>query len=232
MGGAKCLSILHCYIFGLIWSNTFINDIYVSKTCFFITLGVAVFSLVLLFVCSYIRIDEEYTNESIKFSIFCYCVYIITTSVGFSLLGFILKSFYVFLITIGLGASYFFLLALTSFILNYKHKLTVGRVYYFPIIFLLALVVVIFLINLSPIIYYFDPINSVVITLIYAISIRTLWWYIKYYIGELFESDDLLYVDDDCKSHKKWLSCLFGFQMMDIFMKIVLIITIIILTIT
>ena len=84
--------------------------------------------------------------------------------------------------------------------------------------------------NISSILIKFP--FSVVIPLIYAISIRTLWWYIKYYIGELFESDDLLYVDDDCKSHKKWLSCLFGFQMMDIFMKIVLIITIIILTIT
>ena len=93
---SSLLLLIITYVFCFIWSKTFVNKIYLSSSSTYIVFGLCAFFIIASFVCSYIKIKKEALNESMKFSIFCYCVYIITTSVGFSLLGFILKSFYVY----------------------------------------------------------------------------------------------------------------------------------------
>ena len=100
---SSLLLLIISYVFYFIWSKTFVSKIYVSSSSTYIVFGLCAFFIIASFVCSHIKINKEALNESMKFSIFCYTFLIFSTSISFSLIGFIIRNYQIILQIFGLG---------------------------------------------------------------------------------------------------------------------------------
>ena len=156
-----------------------------------------------------------------KFSIFCYTFLIFSTSISFSLIGFIIRNYQIIIEIFGLGVLFFLLLTLITLKLNSQEKITVKKITYWGIGVLLILFIVIFLINLYPLVCRFDFVDSVCFPLLFVFSIIVLYYCTISSIKHVLSMNELQEINAQNHAYRKVLTHLLCFMLIKSFINII-----------
>ena len=215
------LLLIITYFFCFIWSKIFVSKIYVSNSSTYIVFGLCAFFIIASFVCSHIKIKKEALSESMKSSIFCYTFLIFSTSISFSLIGFIIRNYQIILQIFGLGVLFFLLLTLITLKLNSQEKITAKKITYWGIGVLLILFLVVFLINVDPLVCHFDFVDSVCFPLLFVFSIIVLYYCTISSINHVLSMNELQEINAQNHAYRKVLTHLLCFMLIKSFVNII-----------
>ena len=218
---SSLLLLIISYVFYFIWSKTFVSKIYVSNSSTYIVFGLCAFFIIASFVCSHMKIKKEALSESMKSSIFCYTFLIFSTSISFSLIGFIIRNYQIILEIFELGVLFFLLLTLITLKLNSQEKITAKKITYWGIGVLLILFLVVFLINVDPLVCHFDFVYSVCFPLLFVFSIIVLYYCTISSIKHVLSMNELQEIDTQNHAYKKVLTHLLCFMLIKSFVNII-----------